>query len=719
MKKSNRIEEYATIETRCDGVPVYAFGYTYVYGVCPDLLEGVALQAGNKNRRVKIRPKKSWEIKENKMGSTPAREPKTAANDDQPLLAVHLIDGDPGTCWCSRGQTQPDMEPAWIRIDLPKETRVRSVVLVPHPRGLPDHDRPYLQMAYGTLKAGQAFPRHLTIKVSRDAWHWETVYENRNFAPPKEMVPQEFTFGGRGSGELPLVGARRLPADERLVKQIWIIGNDLPPVLNFGHCFSLAEVQVMDETGNNVALISKGAAVTASSAHYGYGMDRFTQDMLWPIQYDLGFKWSRVGYDMGMFIWAYVEREKGVLQVDAKADAAVTEAVQSGVNVILCLDKGNWLYAKKPRRLDRTRDLMETYYDRPPSPLESREHLKGYLNYVRYMVRHFKDRVRYFEIWNEWHPHTSEGQYSKLFMAAVAVVREEYPEASIVMGSAGRVTEDILAVLDEAGPIFDVVAWHPWYQANVATKEFIEYPAWVRHLKKECEARGFKGEYMATEWNWSAPYPAPMVGGQLEITGAVITTEMQKAKYAARLTLTHLALDVYSFWNETFQQNFDYYNVGLLRNSFSADPLSPTQPQPVYYVMRTLSTVMDEAQPIEMKVRFSAATDRGFVREVVPDGAEMKVRFSAAAERIEWYGFRKPDGRLMLALWIRGCARDDDSQEVVTDVVLPGLKLNKVCAIDVLNGTEQKLNVVHDGADTILRSMRIKDWPMIVSGSQA
>ncbi len=66
----------------------------------------------------------------------------------------------------------------------------------------------------------------------------------------------------------------------------------------------------MDGKGDNLALLSRGAGVTVSSTHTGYGMDRYSQDMLWPIQYDLGDKWSRVGYDMGVFLWAYVEREK-------------------------------------------------------------------------------------------------------------------------------------------------------------------------------------------------------------------------------------------------------------------------------------------------------------------------------------------------------------------------------------------------------------------------
>src|SRR5437870_415580 len=62
--------DYATVEAHCQGEPVYAFGYTYVYGVSPDLQPSVQLQQGNNRPWIKIRPKKSWQIKSNKFGST-------------------------------------------------------------------------------------------------------------------------------------------------------------------------------------------------------------------------------------------------------------------------------------------------------------------------------------------------------------------------------------------------------------------------------------------------------------------------------------------------------------------------------------------------------------------------------------------------------------------------------------------------------------------------
>ena len=197
----NRLSQWSTVEAHDNGVPVYAFGYTYVYGVSPDFQPGVVLQEGNEAAAKKIQPKKSWEIKNNLFGSTPAREPRTAAYDDQPLLGVHLIDGDVLSCWASRGQNQPDFEPAWIRIDLPIEAVVNRVVLVGHPTGMGED--PTGQ----SVKVGQAFPRKLEIRLSRDAWHWDTVYKNDHYTAQDAAGRNEISFSPWWA------------------KQIWIVGS--------------------------------------------------------------------------------------------------------------------------------------------------------------------------------------------------------------------------------------------------------------------------------------------------------------------------------------------------------------------------------------------------------------------------------------------------------------------------------------------------------------
>jgi hypothetical protein len=668
-----RIEDYATIEAYSEDVPVYAFGFTYVYSVSPDLLPGTVLQTGNANPRTKIQPKKSWEIKENKMGSTPAGVPRSGINDHQPFRSIHLIDGDAETCWCSHGQQRPDVEEVWIRIDLPREESIESVTLIPHAKGQWDDEK-------DNTFFGQAFPKQLTIQLSRDAWHWETVYENRDFRPPREMVPQKFSF------------------DARPAKQIWILGRGCPQILSLGCGFSIAEVEIKDAAGRNKALLSQGAAVTVSSTYFGdYSSDRFMQDMLWPTLYDIGCKWLRVGHGKEMFTWSYVERVKGVLDLDPRADQVITEAVQNGINVILILNKGRkWLFVKEPKVFDTSqKDWVFPDFWTPRNPNEDPESLGEFLKYARFMVRHFKDRVQYFEIWNEWDEGAEE--YCKFFDPAVQVIREEYPGAKIVIGSPTpeETPGFIYGVLDRSGPVFDVVGWHPWYNPDPTQKEFLEYSEFLRNFKKGCQSRGFKGAYMATEWTWCAPYPplVPTGAGDSAFSGIEVT-EMQKAKYAARLTLTHLAADVYSFWCELFRQQSPQLSIGLFRNTFSASPLSPTQPEPIYYMMRTLSTVMDKAAP-----------------------AEVNVQFSPGDPRLEWYTFRKPDGNFMLAVWLKGYAKDDDSQEILTDITFPGGKLSRITAIDTLNGDTQSLTFTCDGENTVLKDIHIKDWPIMISGN--
>ncbi len=665
------IEDFATVEARCAGAPVHAFGYTYVYGVSPDFIPDLVWQRGAGGGE-KIVPKKSWEIKNNLLGSTPAREPRSLRIDDQPLLCVHLLDGDPETCWCSRGQIEADVEPVWIRIDLPAEAEVCAVRLVPCRKGLRGYAPVPWETMEDVLPVGQALPRKIEVQTSCDARRWETVYRTDSLAPDPGMAPLDVRF------------------EPRRAKQIRIIGEEFPEVLTFGHCFSIAEVEVLSSAGANLALHSRGAGVTVSSTHLGYGMDRFTQDMLWPVQYDLGFKWMRVGYDMSALQWAYVEREKGVLAVDPRTDAAITEAVRHGLEVVLVLDKGNWLHAPEPRRIERNRDLVETYFNSPPwpDPATQPEYFAAWLDYVRYMVRHFKDRVRYFEIWNEWNvpvpPEKAEehrAHYARLAAPTAAVIREEYPDARIVMGSTSGLSADLIEEWVRAlKGLVDVVGFHPYY--HVDPQDIRDYPQRIASLRERLEPLGFRGELMATEWSWFAPYPPASRDPHR-------FTELQKAKIAARFTAVNVALGVHSFWNETFQTQMTSRDVSLFRNTFSADPISPTQPQPIYYVLRTLSTALEDVRP-----------------------SSAEVCISPPHEDLEWYAFERGDGDLLVALWLAGEAVDDSSREHVVDLAVPAARYGAAHAIDTLNGMRHELAA--DPGAGLVRGIHVRDWPLIV-----
>jgi hypothetical protein len=673
------LSKWATVEAHDHDVPVYAFGYTYVYGVSPDYKVNLVLQEGNDQPSHKIQPKKSWEIHSNYFGSTPAREPRTAANDDQPLLGIHLIDGDVLSCWSSRGQNQSSVIPEWIRIDLPEEAVIGQVVLVGHPQGMGSGEK---NISGGlSAKVGQAFPRKLEIRLSRDAWHWDTVYKIDSYAAQD------------------IKGRNPISFNPQIAKQIWILGSDLPATHYFGHCFSIAEVEVLNTDGENLALVSRGAGVQVSSTDTGFAMDRYTQDMLWPTQYDLGFKWSRVGYDMSLFQWAYVEREKGKIHVDERAETAVDEAAAHGVNIVMTLDKGNWLYAPQPKHPDRTRDLMETYSNNPGKVTEYAPMLQGYLNYVRFMVRHFKGRVKIFEVWNEWGPYTYEEgkKYAQLLKLAIPIIREEDPQAKIMPASPGwLVKEDFgwLRALGEEGLLsqVDVIGFHPFYDSSPVNPELVAFPADFSRFKKVMEGYGFKGQYMASEWDYFSAYPPSDVSYYVHKEAH---SEMQKAIYTARLATTFAHLDIVSFWNETFQTMQTMRGLSLFRNTWPNEVICPTQPEPVYYIYRTLSTVLEDAQ-----------------------GADVPVTFSDTRRPVESYGFVRSNGEKLVAFWLPGVSVERGADTFVTDVTIKGAPGLNASIIDTLNGTEKPLSVERSRYAIVIKKIHVQDWPLMIRVSK-
>src|SRR5262249_40708020 len=147
----------------------------------------------------------------------------------------------------------------------------------------------------------------------------------------------------------------------------------------------------------------------------------------------------------------------------------------------MTLDKGNWLYHQPPRKIDwkrgRTREMMETYYDHQGWPNESPEMMKGFLGYVEYMSGHFKGRVAYYDILNEWQNAMSPEEYAKLVKSSAEIIRKQDPAAKIMLGSPicppGPVTMGFTS--KERGVILDclkqglasivaAVGWHPFYQ---------------------------------------------------------------------------------------------------------------------------------------------------------------------------------------------------------------------------------------------------------------
>jgi hypothetical protein len=429
-------DDYASVEAMSQGDPVYGLDYMmYIYGAAPDLMPASVLQEGNTAARTKIPLKKSWEMKNNLMGSNTAQVPRSRLNDSHPTLPIHLIDGDPATVWCSFGCLAPDVHPEWIRIDLPIEATVGSITLQCGNKFYPNSN------------FGRALPKELEVKVSVDAWHWASVYSNQDVdITIKDRLQIKFT--------------------PRRVKQVWITGNNFTVRINTPSSagpitfFSIVGVEVNDTGGNNLALVSRGAGVTVSSTYFGHADNRLTQAELWaPLHYDVGLTWLRIaGGEAGAYDWQYTERQKSHYEFDPDFDAWLTDLHRCGVKLMWGLDiYGNPLYQDSSQNPDWAETRLRHFTDGTLNEsMEmdadySPEMLAAYLRYVEFVVGHLKGRVYVYEVGNEftgcgWDDDMAV-RYMKMFEKTYQVVRRVDPDARIMPASPDLFAPDFLLTL--------------------------------------------------------------------------------------------------------------------------------------------------------------------------------------------------------------------------------------------------------------------------------
>jgi len=697
---------------------------TYIYGVSPDFIPGTLIQENNGNPAVKIEPKKSWEIADNPYGVNICEPgPRSPQNDSQPMLPIHLIDGDPLTAWSSIGCAVPDGQPEWIRIDLPVETDIASVALVCNPdfaRGDLYSEGKLLDRQEYHEWAACALPDKLTVQISRDAWHWETVYETDNLSGDER---------GKTGIDFPVKRA----------KQIIITGNNFRRRLSKydGYCFSVASVEVCKPDGANLALVSKGAGVTVSSTGYLMDHDRYTQSLLFgPVQYDLGLKWLRIGADNGMLTWNYVEREKGVFSIDPAMEELLADMNRSGVNIIMNLDvKANWLYrgeqfgeiadpadyvggyiksrdftkrgTKPDWKLARIYEMNNIYYDFPGWAFETEEMFEGYLKYVDFMVEHFRGRVAYYEVGNEW------GDNREVYIKAVKRIKKNDPGAKIMVCVGRMPTFPIILenLLRDAAPeeramlMPDAVGSHPGTRIDAGmTLDNLNEFYWEenRQAMKDARVMGYKGIFIASEvysWTHYPPGPFEIDPGRPGISKTYGIrhndpafcgeSEIVRAKYLAQNFIGHAGLGMMAFQCNTYFVSCGSNGQGLFRLPVPSQVVSPVQPDAGYYTFRTVCSVMDGWKNSELSVSFSSR------------------------QAFQSFAYKRGDNEYMLAVWIPGDTGDEVRTDK-TDITIGGVTAERAFGIDVINGVEQELYIERVNGGICVRGILVKDYPTLI-----
>lgn len=311
-----------------------------------------------------------------------------------------------------------------------------------------------------------------------------------------------------------------------------------------------------------------------------------------------------------------------------------------------------------------------------PSRFKTEEEISRYLEYVRFIVSHFKGRVRYYELWNE--PDTGfplqyiePADYINLAKRTISVIKEIDPEAKIIVGSvSGTVGWDVQEYLfkilnSDLMLIADAVSWHPLYGNTPDSEQnpeyYANYPSLLAEIMSTAKRNGFQGEFIASEISYNS-------------TGCVgcgindpFFSDIVSAKYTARGHILHLGNGVSS------------HGVGLA----SERPFHNN-------MIRNIANI------------FAGASAEAFAVEIQTD-----------AQNIKTFTFTKTDGSKLVVIWTDGVALEIDSGMLAT-LSIPSISAGEVAGIDVLYGFEQEMITSTEDGNLVIQNLLIKDYPVIL-----
>ncbi len=206
----------------------------------------------------------------------------------------------------------------------------------------------------------------------------------------------------------------------------------------------------------------------------GIGFEKLDRNVFDPEKaYDklalVGVKWVRIQSG-----WQRTERVKG--QYDFEwIDKVVDNLIARGMRPWICLCYGNELYNEEGKEIFGAVGIAPIFND---------EQKRGWANYVKAIVEHFKTRIDHYEIWNEpdgiwcWKHGVSGTEYGHFCVDTSAAIREVMPEATVIGGSlcsAGNLSFINEALAAGMANAIDAITFHE-YTAD-ESKLFENIPA--------------------------------------------------------------------------------------------------------------------------------------------------------------------------------------------------------------------------------------------------
>lgn len=205
-----------------------------------------------------------------------------------------------------------------------------------------------------------------------------------------------------------------------------------------------------------------------------------------------------------------------------------------------------------------------------------------FVRYARKVIQRYKNRVKYWEVWNEpdsrtyWTPQDDMKRYTRLLKKVYKAAKSEDPSCKIVLGgltSSGYFA--LKSIYREGGKdSFDVANIHPFVDPLSPDRKGNLLTIY-RNVRRVLDQNGDQSKKI-----WFSEIGAPGVKERTRGNGwweGESPTEEEQARWVRDIYEEFLALDVEKIFWAFFRDNLDHFKngvdyFGLLRWDFSAKP---------------------------------------------------------------------------------------------------------------------------------------------------
>jgi len=282
--------------------------------------------------------------------------------------------------------------------------------------------------------------------------------------------------------------------------------------------------------------------------------------------------------------WDQVEKKKGVYAIPKHVSEAVNIALKKGLQPLLILDYGNNLY------------------DDGGMPF-SDEAQAAFVRYALFVANHFKGKVRYYEIWNEWNGgmgyrlhqsappgfKTDPKAYVDLLSKCYTALKRLDQDIIVVGGAvAGWDGPWIRALLDNGVLSYlDILSIHPYnYNAEInGTPENLMNWLIDIEVMLKSYSNGREVPIFITEIGW------PNHVGKLGVSPETTASFLSRLFLLAKATSFVKGIWWYDFQNDGQELNNAEHNFGLVRHDLT--------PKPAYFAISDVAKYLGAATFID------------------------------------------------------------------------------------------------------------------------